>query len=50
MDVGVGEDGADLGEELLHEVVGGVQDGVDWAEGAGGFGAGVTGSEQIFLT
>ena len=50
VDVAVGEHGADLLEELAHEVVRGVQDGVHRAEGAGRFGARVTGCEQISLT
>lgn len=49
VDVGVGEHGADLLEELAHEVIGGVQDGVHWAEGARGFGARVTRGEKVFL-
>ena len=49
VNVGVGEHGADLLKELAHEVVGGVQDGVHWSEGAGGFGARVTRREQIGL-
>lgn len=49
VDVGVGEHAADLLEELAHEVVRGVQDGVHWAEGAGGFVSRVTRREQVFL-
>lgn len=49
VDIGVGEHGADILEELSHEVVRGVQDGVHRSEGAGGFGARVTRCEQIFL-
>ena len=46
----VGEHLADLLEEQGHEVVGGVQDGVDRPEGAGGGGAGVTQSQQVLLS
>lgn len=49
VDVGIREHGADLPEEQLHEVVRGVQDGVHRSEGARGFGARVTGREQIRL-
>lgn len=49
VDVGVGEHDADLLEELGHELVGAVQDGVDWSEGAGGFGARVAGCEKVRL-
>lgn len=49
MNVGIREHSADLLEELLHKVICGVQNGVDWSEGARGFGAGVTGCEQICL-
>lgn len=49
VNVGVGEHGADLLKELGHELVRGVQDGVHRSKGAGGFGAGETGCEQIQL-
>lgn len=50
MNVGIREHGADLLEELRHEIIRGVQDGVDRSEGARGRGARVTGCEQIRLT
>lgn len=49
MDVGVWEHGADLLEEGAHEAVGGVQNGVDRSEAAGGGGPRVTRCEQIRL-
>lgn len=50
MNISIREDGADLLEELPHEIISGVQDGVHWSEGARGLGAGITGCEQICLT
>ena len=50
MNVGVGEHLADLLEEQVHEVVRGVQDGVDRPEGARGSGAGVTRRQQVLLS
>ena len=49
MNVGIREHVADLLEELLHEVIRGVQNGVDGSEGARRRGARVTGCEQICL-
>lgn len=49
VNVGIREHSADLLEEMAHEVIRGVQDGVHWSEGARGFGARVTGCEQIRL-
>lgn len=49
VNVAIGEHGADLREELSHEVVRGVQDGIHWPERARGFGPRVTGCEKIFL-
>lgn len=50
VNVGVGEHDADLLEELLHEFICSVQNGIYWPEGARWFGAGVTRCEQIRLT
>lgn len=49
MNVGIREHSADLLEELVHEVICCVQDGVHWSKGARGFGARVTGCKQILL-
>lgn len=49
VNIRVREHAADLLEELAHEVVSGVQDGIDWPVRAGGSGPSVTGREQIFL-
>lgn len=50
VNVGVREHCADLLEQLAHEHIGGVEDGVDRSEGSGGAGPGVARSEQVPLT
>lgn len=49
MNISIGKHCADLLKELAHEVIRGIQDGVHWSKGARGFGARVTGCEQICL-
>lgn len=49
VDVGVGEHGADLLEERFHEVICGVQNGVDGSKAPGGGWPRVARCEQVLL-